>query len=170
MKCPGCGEEDVQVVVVADTYATLQWGQNDEGNDYFQVVETNDVMFESDVSATCMSCDYVTELWCFVDEYDMTPATLPDGSSVWVRCIPQAWVNDYAVDAESEIVWRMATDTLNNLAARAGLTVEDIAEMLDGGDTVGGDYIYDELQDSPEAPAEVKKWQGPFNITVYSEN
>lgn len=69
------------------------------------------------------------------------------------RFHPQAWVNDYAIDAdpEGETTWDI-TDAIVAMGREASLALRD------------DDYASDYLRESTEAPAWIKEWSGPFYI------
>ena len=67
--------------------------------------------------------------------------------------VPQAWINDYAVecDAEGPRTWDI------------GNLTEDEIRKLDE-----DSYTRDELRFHPNAPAWVRDWTGPFEVYVYN--
>ena len=74
---------------------------------------------------------------------------------------PQAWINDEAVtvDAEGEQTW----DCTAFVKADATLKAKIDKATNDGGDYLDRDDV---LFSDPAAPEWVKKWDGPFTITV----
>lgn len=81
---------------------------------------------------------------------------------VIARFVPQAWINDYAVDVdpEGDTEWD-ATAEFGQMPAdyRA-----DLLEELRSEDEVIDNY--DWLKSDPNAPEWVREWSGPFSIWV----
>lgn len=95
-----------------------------------------------------------------------TPVTAPDPAPavrrLVARFVPQAWINDYAVDvdAEGDTTWDV-TDEFARLprSYRDGL----LAEIDEHGSALDTD---DALAEDPAAPAWVRAWSGPFSLWV----
>ncbi len=69
--------------------------------------------------------------------------------------VPQAWINDYAVevDAEGETEWDV-TDHILAMGREKALSLRD------------DDYPTDDLRNLPNAPRWVREWSGPFVVRV----
>lgn len=71
--------------------------------------------------------------------------------------VPQAWVNDYAIDVdpEGDTDWTVSAEYADDAACIVG-DVED-ESVLDDDDV---------LKSDPAAPEWVREWVGPFSIYV----
>lgn len=82
------------------------------------------------------------------------------------KFIPQAWINDYAfpIDPEGEIEWDCTTFVTSPPAwcerfseAAVQRKIEENGYFLDADDV---------LKNDPTSPEWVRRWRGPFTITV----
>lgn len=78
-----------------------------------------------------------------------------DGPRVIARFVPQAWVNDYAIDVDpqGETMWDV-THQIASISRDAALAIED-----------GGDSS-DDYRLSTAAPSWVRDWTGPFRVEL----
>lgn len=69
--------------------------------------------------------------------------------------VPQAWINDYAVDVDPEgpTKWDI-TDHILAMGKDAALALKD------------NDYPTDDLRYTDNAPTWIKEWRGPFYVRV----
>lgn len=68
------------------------------------------------------------------------------------RFVPEAWINDYAVevDSEGETDW--------------DLTDDEALKILPEAQSTGADLDF--LRDHPGAPQWVRNWHGPFTVRL----
>lgn len=79
------------------------------------------------------------------------------------RFVPQAWVNDYAVDVdpEGDTEWDCTEAVREYLNPHGGL--RKTFRLMTGGEYLDNDDI---LHSDPAAPEWVREWRGPFSIYV----
>ena len=70
-----------------------------------------------------------------------------DPKTITVSFIPQAWVNDYAVNVDIDLpnTWEVPVEMVRGIEP--------------------DDYASDELRDLDNAPEWVREWSGPFYVT-----
>lgn len=99
------------------------------------------------------------------DQGSPTPTATP--RRLEARFVPQAWVNDYAIDVDPEGDTRWdVTDAFNELEAHYQARL--LAEIAEHGEALDND---DALAGDPAAPEWIRNWSGPFSLWVsYTDN